>query len=46
MSVEIDAVCDFCGNEGESYDDGENFERVNFGHHGPSTKCLDCGRTF
>lgn len=47
-TTEIQATCayDDCENTGESYNDDENFTREHFGHCGPSTKCLECNRTF
>lgn len=49
MAVDFDAinaVCPHCGNEGDSYNDGENFKREYYGHLGPGTVCLACKGGF
>lgn len=46
QSANVTAECPRCGSTGESYNDGAQFERVHYGHHGPATKCLTCGGTF
>jgi hypothetical protein len=40
------ARCRYCGNTGDGYNDGENFERVIYDTLAPDTKCLECKRVF
>lgn len=43
---ELVVDCPRCGATGDSYSDGENFERVDYGIHGPGTRCLHCNYDF